>query len=290
MKHLKFKLLILGLILIASPKISAYDFEVDGMYFTITSMSDLECELDSVSFKLESLSLKSTVQYRDRTLNVTALNHNAFKNAINIRHVEIDGVKTLPPYLFSKSSIEDVSLSGVEELGEGLFAGCIKLSRLQLSGEIKHIPKMMCQNCKNLNFVEFPNSVSYLDDYCFDGCEVLSKFSIIKSHLHIIGEGALRNNLVDLDNFIIEDSAEPLLLYSWDTNNIYPHEAYIGRNLMSELPNEILNLGRDVKSINFSDEVTYLPNGFFANNEIIERVTLPNLINNVPYRCFYNCI
>lgn len=68
-------------ILCTSTSATAYDFEVDGIAYTITSLTDLTVCVDHLTKKdTTKINIPENVEYKSKKLTVTSLNKGAFTN------------------------------------------------------------------------------------------------------------------------------------------------------------------------------------------------------------------
>lgn len=159
----------------ASIPVSAYDFEVDGIYYNITSMSNLEVGVtyntltrvgDVSTYCNDSYSgditIPETVNYNNRTYAVTSIEESAF------------GVK-------------DNHYSYKENYNNH---GC-KITSINLPTNIKTIARCAFKNCRELSEVKLPASLENLGDYSFY-CSSITKI-IIPDNVHSIGKRAFAN-------------------------------------------------------------------------------------------------
>lgn len=95
MKHFCHKICLVVLACFSYLSASAYDFEADGLYFTITSLKDLTVSVDgAVNKDTDKIVIPQTVVYKGRTLTVTSVGDKAFFGAS----------------FYSASSLQSVSL------------------------------------------------------------------------------------------------------------------------------------------------------------------------------------
>lgn len=77
------------LLVLVSLSASAYDFEVDGFYYNVVSLSDLTCKVVSDDAEYTGdITIPSTVTYKGRTFTVISIG-TAFKRNVNITSVVI---------------------------------------------------------------------------------------------------------------------------------------------------------------------------------------------------------
>lgn len=75
----------------------AYDFEVGGIYYNITSETDLECEVTYKGYYNQSsysgnMAIPSTVEYNGKKYSVTAIGSSAFESCSSLEihnHTEL---------------------------------------------------------------------------------------------------------------------------------------------------------------------------------------------------------
>lgn len=88
MKHFCHKICLVVLACFSYLSASAYDFEADGLYFTITSLKDLTVSVDgAVNKDTDKVVIPQTVVYKNRTLTITSVGSEAFKGYKNLQSV-----------------------------------------------------------------------------------------------------------------------------------------------------------------------------------------------------------
>ena len=136
----KFKSLVLTVIgLLCSLSVSAEDFEVDGIYYNITSSTDMTVE----------------VTYRG---NSPSSYSNEYSGAVSIP-------ETVTPYngnTYSVTSIESYA-----------FSGCSGLTSVVIPNSVTSIESYAFTNCDGLTSVVIPNSVTSIGSSAFEGCNNL---------------------------------------------------------------------------------------------------------------------
>ena len=100
-KNMK-RLFLMTLVLAATINMSAFD--KDGLYYSITSLSELTVELvaPTNSSYVGDVTVPKTVEYMSRTFNVTSISETAFKGC-NVNKLTItDGIKKIDKLIFGK--------------------------------------------------------------------------------------------------------------------------------------------------------------------------------------------
>lgn len=114
----------------------AHDFEVDGIYYNITSSTDLTVEVkyrgsyaDSYDNEYSgAVSIPSSVIYNSNTYSVTSIGNSAFYHCSSLTSINIpSGVTSIGSSAFSScSSLTSINIpSGVTSIGGYTFSYCI---------------------------------------------------------------------------------------------------------------------------------------------------------------------
>lgn len=151
----------------------AYDFEVDGIYYTITSASRLEVEVvkpgsrgDSSAYYKGEISVPSSVNWQNRTYSVVAIAPEAF----------IRRYHSYDDYYDSNTELRLVTIAeGVKTIGSHAFDYCTSLSAIELPSTIEVIGFSAFHYCPLLQVVNIPNSVTVIQEEAFRYCSNLTK-------------------------------------------------------------------------------------------------------------------
>ena len=100
------KILVLIFIIASVKSVYAYDFEVDGLYYTIISTTDLTCSVTSGDEKnTGDVIIPESVTYKNRDLTVTSIEWYAFSGCSSLTTVDIpNSVTSIGQYAFSGCS------------------------------------------------------------------------------------------------------------------------------------------------------------------------------------------
>lgn len=156
--------LLFALLLICSNMIFAYDFEANGIYYNVTSTTELTAEVTSGDNNYSGVvSIPSSVVYKSRTLNVTAIGDGAFSNDKELFEVKIP--------------------NSVTSIGRGAFAGCTSFTSLSIPNSVNNIGGRAFAGCTSLvdfriedseNVLSFEKGI-YLP-YIFDDCPLTTLY------------------------------------------------------------------------------------------------------------------
>ena len=156
MKRRMFKFMFLVAVsLLGSLNASAYDFEVDGIYYNVLSAENLTCEVTNGDRMYQGdVVIPEKVTFMGRTMTVTGIGPMAFEDCVGLTSVK------LPNSLTS--------------IGESAFEDCVGLTSVKLPNSLTSIGESAFKDCYRLTSVEIPNSVTSIGEYAFYGCSGLT--------------------------------------------------------------------------------------------------------------------
>lgn len=207
---------------------SAYDFEVDGIYYNVVSTVDNTCSVvGAIDKDAATIEIPSKVSFNSRELSVIRIGYEAFINHTSLSTVFLpESIIELGSYCFKGcvalqsinipksvtkldgtfencTALESIEIpDGITSIA-GAFEGCLNLSKIQLPETLSSISSGAFRYCSALKEITIPERVSYFDGYIFQGCTSLSKVRL-PSKLTKIPESCFRNcrslSSINLDN------------------------------------------------------------------------------------------
>lgn len=163
-------LAICAILFVSAIPASAYDFEVDGMYFNIVSASDRTCEVTSGDTKYSGdVVIPESVIYKNQEVKIVRIGERAFYNC-----------KILTSVILSNSILE---------IGNEAFYNCLDLKSVSIPNSVVTIGTWTFYGC-GLEYINIPASVTKIGDYAFSATDLI--------HITIpesinIGKGLLKN-------------------------------------------------------------------------------------------------
>lgn len=184
-----------------SLQVSASDFEINGVLYTITSFTKLTVRASQISENVTGdVTIPSTETFKGKELVVTDIDPRFAENNNKITSITIgDGVKEIGDEAFRNcSNLSRVTIpESVTRIGRYTFYCCSKLEKVEALG-VKTIGNDAFVACENLTSCVF-KSLEEIGGSAFAGCGIVS--IDLPSTVTTIGRGAFRqcNKLVSFN-------------------------------------------------------------------------------------------
>lgn len=171
---------------------SAHDFEVDGIYYNITSSENLTVE---VTFQGNSLNeycnkytgavtIPSTVTYEGMQYSVTNIEESAFLGCTSLISITIpESVTSIGNSAFvGCSSLTSVSIpESVTNIGFYAFCDCYSLTSINIPKGVTSIEFATFESCTSLTSINIPKGVTSIGEAAFHFCSSLTSINIPES-------------------------------------------------------------------------------------------------------------
>lgn len=133
-------------------KILAYDFEVDGLAYEITSNIDVETGVTEYLSYQKKISIPLTVSYDSKVYSVTGISEYAFKDCSSLKEIQIP---------------ESILI-----IGDQAFSGCARLIDIKIPKTTEELGKNLFINTPKMRSIHWePNSNVILKSGTFSNCE-----------------------------------------------------------------------------------------------------------------------
>ena len=140
-------------VLLCSISASAYDIEVDGIYYEIYSSS----KTAEVTYKVRgpnnysgSITIPETITKDGVSYNVTSIGYEAFYGCEGLTSITLH--------------------DGITSIGGAAFMGCTGLTSISIPGAITSIKSETFRGCKGLTSIVIPDGITSIGGYAFFDC------------------------------------------------------------------------------------------------------------------------
>ena len=293
-------------VLLCSVSASAHDFEVDGIYYNITSDTDLTAAVTYRGTYYDSYSneyggaviIPSTVTYNSKTYRVTSIRSYAFHNCSNLTSVTLpESVTSIwNDAFYGCSSLTSITLpESVAGIGSSAFGGCSSLTSITLPESVASIGSHAFYGCSSLTSITIPASVTSIGVPAFIGCTSLVSV--------VVAKGNAKYDSRDNCNGIIETSTNTLIVGCSHTT-IPKTVTSIGQNAFSSytnltslvIPNGVTSIGSsafsdctNLRSIEIPNTITTIKDCTFSNCYSLASIDIPNSVTSIGSCAFSEC-
>ena len=271
MKHLKH--LLTALLLLLSVAVNAHDFEVDGIYYRITS----------------STNKTVAVTYRG----------SSYYNYSN----EYTGSVVIP-----ETVVYNGTTYSVTSIGNSAFRGCAGLTSVAIPTSVASIGDYAFYDCSGLTSVAIPTSVASIGDYAFYDCSGLDSV-VIPNTVTYIGSGVFYNTdwyynqpegLLYLDDWLLgyKGSKPTGSIVIKDGTKAIAGSAFSGCSGLTsvEIPNSVTSIGNyafencsGLTSVVIGNSVTSIGNYAFEDCSGLTSIVIPNSVTSIGGGAFCQC-
>lgn len=300
------KTLFVALLMLVSANVLAYDFEYEGVYYSIISTSELTCAVvkGNVEYSGEVI-IPEVVEYKDRQLTPIKIEECAFKDCAGLNNVKTNrSISAIGDSAFQGCvNLQALTLhSAITDIGKYAFAGCINLEDPNIvNTSITTISEHMFDGCSKLTEVLMPKTIIWISEYAFNNCVGLIKFTfpnasdIPSSWQPSIHQSAFAG-CTNLKDLVFEDS-DRNLSFSQSSNEKSikafkdcPIETvYLGRvittNSYENLP---FNNKPSLRYIEINAPKELEPYTFYGCTNL-ESVLILDDVPSIPKYCFTGC-
>ena len=245
---------------------SAFDFKVDGIYYTVTDLSNLECKVVSgwVEYNREVV-IPSTVTDNSKTFSVVSIDQRAFSLCGYLTSV------TIP--------------NSVTSIGAGAFDGCSSLTSITIPNSVTSIGWGAFYGCSSLTSITIPNSVTSIGDNTFLGCSSLTSVTIPDS-VTSIGERAFYR-CRSLTSVTIGNSVTGIGKSAFEDCNSLT-SVMIG-NSVTSIGERAFYGCSSLTSVTIPDSVTSIGEWIFYDCSSLTSVMIGNSVTSIGERAFFEC-
>lgn len=245
-----------------SISVSAYDFEVDGIAYTITSLTDLTVGVEKlVSTDLTEAHIPENVEYKNKNLKVTSVANNAFKGNEKLNMI------CLP--------------NTIVYIGSSAFMNCSSLTTINMPESLTYIGANAFENCTSITTFNIPLGVEQINSRTFYGCKSLLNIDI-PSNIKSIGAAAFTNS--GLQSISIPSSVVSLGESTFAGTEI---ESIHLPNGIDIIPTACFSRCSKLCQVSFSSSI--INSEAFRNCVALRQISLPENLSTIGSKAFAGC-
>ena len=301
--------------------VSAYDFEVDGICYTITSAEDLTVKVDyktgpsdnKNSYYHDIVNIPEKVKYGNVTFSVTAIGKEAFYGSTAETVIIPNSIKVLEENCFQWADIKYITLPGsIESIPEYTFWSCYSLVNVNLEEGIKYLGHGCLAGGTPIRTLKIPSSVEKIHYNAIDSktCNIIFKGNAPlletesyysfnpKGKTAYVPEGkteSFRSEGWNFETFIEYDEGITDVNPTFIVNDVvYKPTSLIGNYTISTIgyeanPQNII-IPKSVNYDGISYSVSSISQSAFKDCQSIEKLSISSSIKEIEDYAFANCI
>ena len=284
---------------------SAYDFVVDGIYYSITSST---ARTVAVTFRnyydtdpdrySGNVTIPESVTYHGTTYSVTNIENRAFYGCTGLTSVTIgNSVTSVGLWAFQGcSNLTSVTIgNNVTSIGFAAFYECTGLTSIAIGEGVTNIGNCAFASCSGLTSITIPNSVTSIGDAAFQNCSSLTSVTIPNSVTEIGWHAfydcsSLTSIIVEKENPVYDSRDNCNAIIETTTNTLI----YGCQNTI--IPNSVTTIGNDafwncsnLTSITIPYSVTSIGWAAFGECYSLTSIEIPNSVTEIGSSAFFNC-
>ena len=288
-----YKFLSLAVLLSLATTARAHDFEVDGIYYNITSETDLTVEVtyrgdDYYSYSNEyskAVTIPPSVIHDEKTYSVTRIGNEAFHGCSGLTSITIPSSVSSIGYeaFYWCSGLTSVKVDEgnkvydsregcnaiIETATNTLVAGC---KSTIIASSVTNIKNYAFCGCSGLTSITIPSSVTSIGSGAFDYCRGLTSVKVDEGNkVYDSREGC---------NAIIETATNTLLLGCKST---------IIASSVTSIGNRAFYGCSGLTSITIPSSVTSIGNSAFEDCSGLKSITIPEGVTTIGEDTFFGC-
>ena len=258
--------LLLFLVTLLPMVASAYDAEVDGIYYNFAG-DEAMVTYKNTSYNSYSgaVVIPASITYNDKTYSVTSIGDYSFLSCSSLTSV------TIP--------------ESVTTIGNGAFQGCGSLISVTIPNRLNRIGIYAFLDCPELTSISIPDSVNHIGSGAFKNCNGLVSITIPEGVSSINGQTFF--GCSSLTSITIPESVTSIGI-----------EAFRGCNSLSSItiPNNVTSIGyctfygcSSLTSVIISNSLTSIEQSVFYGCSNLTSVTIPDSVASIGNYAFEGC-
>lgn len=284
MKQICLKLVSFVLSVFTFLSVSAYDFEADGLYFTITSPKDLTVSVDgAVNKDTDKVVIPQTVVYKNKTLTITSVRSKAFSKYKNLQSISFPNtVLSIGTSAFEEDELlVDVVLpDSLLEIRYATFRGCKSLKTIRIPEKVVYLSDNVFEDCSGLISVTLNDSLRTIGDRSFYGTSI--KELKLPLSLRSIGDEAFKYSKIREINF--PKSLTSIGKQAFENTKVRQIDVAV-----ENIPESCFKNCDSLKYIRWTGEIKSIGRDAFRGCKSLESFTIPSSVKEISASILWNC-
>ena len=284
MKQICLKLILFVLSVFTFLSVSAYDFEADGLYFTIISPKDLTVSVDgAVNKDTDKVVIPQTVVYKNKTLTITSVGSRAFKGYKNLQSISFPNtVLSIGESAFEEDKLlADVVLpDSLSFIGSAAFWCCTSLKTIRIPKKVVNLNSRVFCGCSGLISVTLNDSVKSIGDSSFYGTSI--KELKLPLSLSKIGDWAFAHS--EIREINLPKSLKFIGEYAFAYSKV--RQIDVG---VENIPNSCFKDCNSLKYIRWTGEIKSIGSKAFMGCSSLESFTIPSSVKKISTSILWDC-
>ena len=272
---------------------SAYDFQVDGIYYDINADETTVTVTNETGFSASysgEVIIPQSVTFQGNTYIVTSIGSAAFMDCTSLTSIAIpEGVTSIGARAFHGcTGLTSVTIpESVTSIGMAAFLNCTGLTSIAIPNSVTSIKVNTFEGCTGLTSVTIPEGVTSIGSYAFHGCTSLTEIGIPESVTEIgnyvfgdctsLTSVTIPNSVTSIGMGVFRDCTG-LISVTWNAR------AYIK---VSASPFQ--DVANNIETFVFGESVERIPAYLCENMSKLTSVTIPSSVTSIGSSAFYNC-
>ena len=255
MKTTILKSMMTMLMALTSLSINAYDVEIEGIYYNLTTKTQEAGVTFGENKYTGNVVIPSSIISNNVTYSVTSIGYNAFYTCGELTSVIIP--------------------NSVTSIGESAFSGCNSLISVNIPESVNLIGRMAFSDCSSLTSIQISDNVNSIGPYAFNNCSSLASVS-------------LGNGICQINQFVFYNCAFSEITLPSSITLIGARAFASCRNLSTiTIPKSVTEMGlcvfencTNLTSVEIPECINQL-SGTFAGCTKLKEITLPQTLTNI---------
>lgn len=285
MKQIIQKLWMAMAMLCLSISASAYDFEVGGIAYTITSLTDLTVEVEKlVKTDLTEVHIPENVEYKGKSLKITGIANKAFKSNEKLNAIYFpNSIVNIGSAAFMDASVlSTINLpESVEYIGADAFSGCTSITTLNIPKGIEQISPRTFYGCKSLLSIELNSNIKSIGTAAFEESGLQS--ITIPSSVISLGESAFAETLIE--SILLPNGIEVIPERCFSDCLKLSQVTLSSSTISSEAFRNCIAL----RQISLPENLSTIGSKAFAGCENLEKMIIPSGVTSIQPDILWEC-